>query len=69
MPYFVSFLLGIGQVICGNPIKALHARRQKLGVCFFSSILHISFSYTLHTSLIDPDKITFVLNGDHDGTS
>ncbi|XP_025054323.1 leucine-rich repeat-containing protein 56 [Alligator sinensis] len=22
---------GIGQVICGNPIKALHARRQKLG--------------------------------------
>ncbi|XP_010214271.1 PREDICTED: leucine-rich repeat-containing protein 56, partial [Tinamus guttatus] len=26
---------GLTQVICGNPIKALRTRRQKLGVCFF----------------------------------
>ncbi|ETE73459.1 Leucine-rich repeat-containing protein 56, partial [Ophiophagus hannah] len=27
----------VSRVICGNPIKALHARRQKLGVSFFIS--------------------------------
>lgn len=38
---FFSFFLGLSQVICGNPIKALRARRLKLGVCF-SCILHVS---------------------------
>lgn len=37
---FSLFFLGFCQVICGNPAKALHARRQKLGVCF-SCVLHI----------------------------
>lgn len=37
---FFLFLLGLSQVICGNPIKALRARRLKLGVCF-SCALHV----------------------------
>lgn len=38
--FFFLFFLGVRQIICGNPAKALHERRQKLGVCF-SCILHI----------------------------